>query len=224
MRKYPQSSLQLAASTMRRGMMPSNLRKGMCMRAVGVSAALAALMWLPLTVQAQWQDWSVGAYAGKYYDTEPAGFVQGRAGFIEQNLYALTASKTVWRSASLPLSLEIDGMVGVQSGVASLSEIAVAPALRWGGFPWNDTVRTSLSFAPLGISYTSSVSPLELGKDGKGSQTLNWLFLEVALSRPSDKSNEFFARLHHRCAVYDLLNNYGANGEDFFTLGFRRRF
>ena len=31
-------------------------------------------------------------------------------------------------------------------------------------------------------------------------------------------------RLHHRCAVYDLLNNYGANGEDFLSFGYRVRF
>lgn len=170
------------------------------------------------------QDWSLGVYAGQYYDTEPAGFLAGRAGFVDHHLYALTATKTVWRSASLPLSLELDGMLGVQSGVAHVSEVAVAPALRWSGFPWNGVVHTSVSFAPLGLSYTSVVSPLERGQGGKGSQTLNWLFLEVALSSPSNKANEFFARLHHRCAVYDLLNNYGANGEDFFTLGFRRRF
>ncbi len=28
-------------------------------------------------------------------------------------------------------------------------------------------------------------------------------------------------RLHHRCAIYDTLNNYGAHGEDFFAMGYR---
>jgi hypothetical protein len=181
---------------------------------------------LPLSVQSQSEpdDWSLGVYAGKYYDTEPAGFLGGRAGFLDQHLIALTASKTLWRSATVPLSLELDGMVGVQSGSASLGEIAVAPAARWSGFPWNDTVHTSVSFAPVGVSYTTSVGPFERGPGGQGSQVLNWLFLEVALSKPKDKSLELFARLHHRCNIYDLLNNYGANGEDFFTLGIRRRF
>jgi hypothetical protein len=31
-------------------------------------------------------------------------------------------------------------------------------------------------------------------------------------------------RLHHRCAVYDRINDYGANGEDYFSLGYRHRF
>lgn len=200
------------------------------MRSLIASRVLMACLVLPCAAQAKEQphsqgtDWSIGVYAGKYYDTEPAGFLSGRGNFLDHHLLALTASTTLWKSASLPLTLELDGMVGAQSGVATLGEIAVAPAVRWSGFPWNDVVHTSVSFAPLGISYTSSVSPLERGKAGKGSETLNWLFLEVAMSRPRDKSLEFFARLHHRCAVYDLLNNYGANGEDFFTLGVRRRF
>lgn len=189
-----------------------------------LATLLVSTLLLPFGGQAETRDWTAGAYVGKYYDTEPAGFVQGRAGFVDHHLFALTASKTVWRSATLPLSLEIDGMAGIQNGSASLGEIAIAPAVRWSGFPWNGTLHTSVSVAPLGLSYTTSVSPLETGTDGKGSRMLNWLFLEVALSRPADPSSEVFMRLHHRCAVYDLLNNYGANGEDFFALGFRRRF
>ncbi len=189
-------------------------------------AWLATAVTLTLTppVHASGADWSVGAYGGKYYDTEPAGFTQGKAHFLDQYLMAATASKTLWRSDTLPLSLELDGMLGYQNGIAPLWEIAVAPALRWHKFPWNDSLQTSLRLAPLGLSYTSRVSPLELGKDGQGSRVLNWLFIEAAFSHPEQKSTEFFMRLHHRCAVYDLLNNFGANGEDFFALGFRRRF
>jgi hypothetical protein len=197
-------------------------------RAFGFSGIPAALvitaLLLPFGAAADLSDWSLGAYAGKYHDTEPAGALTGRTHFQEQYLLAVTASKTVWRSASLPLSLEIDGMVGFQSGIASLSEVAIAPALRWSGFPWRDTLRTDIRLAPLGISYTSTVSPLEQGSDGKGARTLNWLFIEAAFSRPQQPADEFFVRLHHRCAVYDLINNYGANGEDFLALGFRRRF
>lgn len=48
--------------------------------------------------------------------------------------------------------------------------------------------------------------------------------IELAFSRPQDKSRVVFVRLYHRCAVYDLLNNYGANGEDFLSFGYRVRF
>ena len=188
------------------------------------SCLLAAALAFPVVALAEEGGWSIGAYAGKYYDTEPPRFLSGRANFLDHHLVALTVKKTVWRSASWPVSLEIDGMVGLQSGVASLGEVAVAPAVRWSGFPWNDTLHTSVSLAPLGLSYTTSVSPLELGQDGKGSRLLNWLFLEVAFSSPRQKSTELFMGLHHRCTVFGLLNNHGANGEDFFVVGLRREF
>ncbi len=185
---------------------------------------LFALLLLALQARAEESGWSFGVYGGKYYDSEPAGFTQGRANFLNQHLLALTASKTVWRSESLPMSVEIDGMLGQQFGLDSLTEIAIAPVLRWSSFPWNHVLQTDLRLAPLGLSYTSKVSSLELGTEGKGSRMLNLLLIELAFSRPQQRSDEWFVRLHHRCAVYDMLNNYGANGEDFLTFGYRRWF
>ena len=170
------------------------------------------------------REWSLGVYGGPYYDTMPAGFLVGDAHFKDQYLIALTSSKTLWRSPTLPLSLEIDGMVGLQFGQATVTEVAVAPVLRWSGFPWNHVLQTDLRLGPLGLSYTPYVSPLERGSDGRGSQFLNFLMIETAFSRPGDKQHEVFLRLHHRCTIYDLLNDYGANGEDFFGIGYRRYF
>ena len=48
--------------------------------------------------------------------------------------------------------------------------------------------------------------------------------IELAFALPEIKSKEVFVRLHHRCSLYDVLNNYGANGEDFLVLGYRRYF
>jgi hypothetical protein len=115
-------------------------------------------------------------------------------------------------------------MLGQQSCLANLQEVAVAPVLRWSSFPWNDTLQTDLRLGPLGVSYTTEVGPLERGSNGQGSRWLNFLMIEAAFSRPRVPSEEFFVRLHHRCAVYDLINNYGANGEDFLTFGYRHHF
>ena len=170
------------------------------------------------------RQWSLGVYGGPYYDTMPAGFLHGDANFKDQYLLALTASKTLWRSATLPLALEIDGMVVQQFGLAAVSEVAVAPVLRWSGFPWNHVLQTDLRLGPLGLSYTPYVSPLERDSAGRGSQFLNFLMIETAFSQPGNKHDEAFLRLHHRCTIYDLLNDYGANGEDFFGIGYRRYF
>jgi hypothetical protein len=169
-------------------------------------------------------DWSIGGYGGQYYDTEPAGFTQGKANYLNHYIVAVTGSKMLWRFESLPLSLEVDGMIGHQFGMATLEEIAVAPVLRWSGFPWNDYLQTDFRFGPLGVSYTTMVSPLERGTDENGSQILNFFMAELAFSLPRNKSNEVFMRLHHRCAIYDLINNFGANGEDFLAFGYRYRY
>ena len=189
-----------------------------------VAVCLCALLLLPMAARSEELDWSMGVYGGRYYDTEPAGFLQGHANYQDQYLLALTGSKTLWRSPNWPLALELDGMLGQQFGKASLQEVAVAPVLRWSGFPWNYYVQTSVRAGPLGLSYTSEVSPLERGTEGRGSQWLNFLMLELTLAPSRERSWEVFMRLHHRCALYDTINNYGANGEDFVALGYRRRF
>jgi hypothetical protein len=204
-------------------MRPLNVWYSFVLKPILCAGLFLALV-IPAQAGAKHEEWQLGAYIGKYYDSEPAGFTQGRANFLAQNLFALTAKKAVWRSSSLPLALEIDAMAGIQNGIASLGEVAVAPALRFSGFPWNNIVHSSISIAPLGLSYTTSISPLERGTDGNGSQWLNWLFIEAAFANPKKKSHEFFFRLHHRCTIYDLINNYGANGEDFFAMGLRKRF
>lgn len=185
---------------------------------------LAACLLLPLNASCEELDWSIGGYAGQYYDTEPAGIIKGKAGFLRQYIVALTASKTVWRAEKWPLALEIDGMIGHQFGEATLQEVAIAPVLRWSGFPWNASLPTSFRFGPLGYSYTSIVSPLERGPSGEGSRHLNFLLIELTFARPQWKEHEVFVRLHHRCTIEDLLNNYGANGEDFLAFGYRRFF
>lgn len=183
---------------------------------------LSVSLTLPGGVYCNELDWSVGGYGGQYYDTEPGAFANPKSNYLNQYLVAITASKSIWRADKLPLALEIDGMVGYQFGITSLYEIAVAPVLRWSSFPWNETLQTDFRFAPVGISYTPSISPLERGPDGKGSPTLNYIIAELGFSLPQNKSEMIFFRLHHRSAFNDALNDYGANGEDFFTIGYRQ--
>ena len=190
-----------------------------------IYAFIFVLLTIPASAFCAESDWSVGVYGGQYYDSEPAGLLTNEnATFLSQFLIAVTASRSLWRSEALPLSLEIDGMIGQQFGMATLSEIGIAPVLRWSSFPWREILQTDIRFGPLGVSYTTSISPLERGPDGRGSNTLNLLLIEFDFSLPREKSKEVFVRLHHRCSIYNLLNDYGANGEDFLALGYRRYF
>lgn len=195
-------------------------RKQQAWLALGLSAGLM----LPALAWCEERDWSIGVYGGQYYDSEPAGLTQGRANFLNQYIVALTASKTLWRAESWPLALEVDAMVSHQFGQATLQEFAIAPVLRWSGFPWNGVLPTSIRAGPLGYSYTTIISPLERSASGEGSRHLNFLMLELTFSRPQAREHEVFVRLHHRCTINDLLNNYGANGQDFLAIGYRRFF
>ena len=185
-------------------------------------ALLTGLLVMP--VCAKDGDWTMGVYAGQYHNQEPASFLAGRSEFKNHYILAVTASKRLWRAENWPLELELDAMLGQQWGQATLSEVAVAPVLRWSGLPGRDTLAVDVRAGPLGISYTNIISPLERGVNDQGSRTLNFLMLELTATAPKNPKSEWFARLHHRCTIYDLMNNYGANGEDFFALGWRRRF
>jgi len=205
------------------------MKKPLCSTARGVASLffVAAILAAPIKAIGQTigqTGWSLSVYGSQHYDTEPAGFIQGNANFQNQYVLALNMTKTVWRSQNWPMSIEVDGMLGQQFGQATLNEVAVAPVLRWSGFPWNHLLQTDLRVGPVGISYTTDVGPFERGTEGRGSRLLNFLLLELAFSRPQEKSREVFVRLHHRCTVYDLINTYGANGEDFLVLGYRKHF
>ena len=203
--------------------LPSGLlrRSGIYLQALVYLLLLAGLL-LPPSAGAAGREWSMGAYAGKYYDTEPAAFYQGATDYLNHYIVAVTASKTLWHAEEWPFAIELDGMLGYQFGLATLQEVAVAPVARWYGFPWNHYLQTDVRFGPVGVSYTSIVSPIERGPNGDGSHFLNFLLFELGFSLPEKKEHEVFLRLHHRCSGYDTLNNFGANGEDFFALGYRQ--
>lgn len=183
---------------------------------------LFILLLTPASAYCDEPHWSIGVYAGQYYDTEPAAFYRVKTDYLNHYIVAVTASKTLWRAESWPFAIELDGMLGHQFGLATLQEVAVAPVARWYGFPWNHYVQTDVRFGPVGISYTSIVSPIERGPSGDGSHFLNFLLFELGFSLPEKKEHEVFFRLHHRCSGYDTINNFGANGEDFLALGYRQ--
>jgi len=100
-------------------------------------ALCAGLLALP--AWASDSGWSMGLYAGKYHNQEPASFLVGRSEFKDHYLLAVTASKRLWRAQNWPLELELDAMLGQQWGQATLSEVAVAPVLhtRASSAPWS---------------------------------------------------------------------------------------
>lgn len=89
---------------------------------------LFASLILPNQAYSSAADWRIGGYGGRHYDTEPAGILEGNARFKNQSMLALTVSKSIWQAENIGLSLEIDGMLGHQFGIATLQEIGLAPS------------------------------------------------------------------------------------------------
>ena len=56
--------------------------------------ALSAALLLPGLAWSEDKDWSLGFYGGQYYDSEPAGFAQGRANYLHQ--YIVIAQLWLW--------------------------------------------------------------------------------------------------------------------------------
>ncbi len=168
--------------------------------------------------------WSLGVYGGRFYDSSPNFLLTLReTNFESHHLVAANGTRVLWQAGRWPLFLVLDLVVGRQFGQADLTELATAPILYWGGFPWNDHLRTRVGFGPVGVSWLSGVSPLEKTAKG-GSPWLNFLVLEVAVALARWPAHEVFIRLHHRCDVLGLLNDHGMNGGDFLVVGYRWRF
>ena len=109
-------------------------------------ALMTGLLVMP--VCAKDGDWTMGVYAGQYHNQEPASFLAGRSEFKNHYILAVTASKRLWRAENWPLELELDAMLGQQWGQATLSEVAVAPVLRWSGLPGRDKLAVDVRAGP----------------------------------------------------------------------------
>ena len=169
-------------------------------------------------------EYSVGGYIGQFYDSNPIKFLGGLGTTFENHyIGALTISKTLWQSETYPLAVEIEGDAAYQFGEFELGEFGIVPVIRWRGFPWNHYLPTTFRFGPIGLSWTTSVSPFEKTNKG-GSQWLNFLIVDVGVSLLGHENNEVFLRLHHRCSMFESMNDYDTNGEDFLAIGFRHYF
>jgi hypothetical protein len=75
-------------------------------------------------------DWGVGVFGGKFYDSALDKFLTFKdSKFLDQYMVGVTVDRTIWHADSIPLSLQIEGMTGVQFGKDSLGEVGVAPRL-----------------------------------------------------------------------------------------------
>ncbi len=121
------------------------------------------------------------------------------------------------------LDIEVEGGLGRRFGENNSAEAYAALGLRWRQFPWNDFLTTSFAVYPIGPSYVAKLAPVEVSKDGRSANWLNYFSVELTFAAPSMPELEVLFRLHHRSGVFGLING-STNGADFLSVGARYRF
>jgi hypothetical protein len=171
-------------------------------------------------------DWGLGGYVGIFSASSPIELVTdpGHPGIESNYIAAATATATLLHFESVPLTVEFEAVIAKRFGDDTFFEFGALPILRWRYFPWNDTVYTTLRFGPVGASYTTGISQWEKGDTNSGEHLLNFLVFEITAADPDDKSIEGFARLHHRSDAFGLVGDFEGSGDDFLSLGLRKRF
>ncbi|PID49890.1 MAG: hypothetical protein CR991_04390 [Proteobacteria bacterium] len=181
-----------------------------------------------LPVWAGGGSFGLAIYAGQFYDSTPIKALTGfrDSQFEDHYMFGLAVNREIWASANWPVSVELEGVMAQQFGKADLTELAVAPVLKWQPFASSSLLSgVQVRFAPVGVSWLSKPSPME-PQDKQNGRFLNYLVAELAVSTANKQlsESEIFVRLHHRCTVFELWGDNVKNGEDFLAVGYRHYF
>jgi hypothetical protein len=121
-------------------------------------------------------------------------------------------------------SIDLETGAAYRFGDEDMGEVWGAVYLRFDGFPWNDTIYTTIA-ANTGLSYITRTSEFERSRDKEGqtSQLLHYLGPEVTFADPDNKNLELVLRYHHRSGIFRLIDDVAA-GSTFISAGIRVRF
>lgn len=143
--------------------------------------------------------------------------------FVDSKLIALAYSRRV-KSWGKHLHLELEANVSYRYGEDNLWEFAGAAMLRYDGFPWNDTIYTTIGYAPFGPSWVTDIPRQEDRPMGRAtSKFLNFMVPEITLAPPGNSNLEFLLRIHHRSGFFGLFR--GVTGaSNIVSVGLRYRY
>ena len=129
-------------------------------------------------------------------------------------------TRTVNRFGEGALSLEVEGQVAGYFGDQTNLEFNLPVAVRWGRFPWDRFVDTSLA-AGLGPSWATEDPAVEKRGSRTTRQFLVYWFIEASAGPPGANWSGVF-RLHHRSTGFGLLAEDG--GSNTLAAGLKIRF
>jgi hypothetical protein len=183
--------------------------------------AVCSAMAMAGAAHASTKDYAVTVYAGKMTDNDWLhAIIPINVDFVDSYLLTGAVSRTLHRSATLPLSYEVEGQVVKHSGEQDNWEYNLLAAARWHRFPWNDRLRTTAAFG-VGPSYASSLPNFEVISNGGTERWLAYWYMELTLG-PPDEDWSMSLRLHHRSTAFGLFGRHG--GYDALAIGVRYPF
>lgn len=214
------------------------------MKAARTLVAIAAFLFSGLAVSAeeqqpwlQFDSWEgpcdgqcgIAVYAGRFVE-DGMGDVLINAPKLPQDwdydddyLIAIALSRKI---GSLWGRIDLEPEVGIAQrfDVQHETEIWGAVYFRYGDFPWNDRVKTTMGVS-VGLNYASDVSPQEdeRSKTGEGYRLQHFFSPEITFALPDNDKDELLIRFHHRSGVFGLMND-GGGASQYLTIGVRHRF
>lgn len=194
-------------------------------------AADAAGAWQPGDLFAPCDgDCGVAVYAGRYVEDSlgddiilspslPSSWQYGP----DDHLIATSVSRQVahfWRH----WTLEPEVGIGQRFGRQSATEVWGAFFFRYGGFPWDRYVVTTMALST-GLNWASTVTDVEQerARDGEGDQLMHFFSPEITFAAPSRPDLELVFRFHHRSGVFGLVSD-AWGGAQYASVGVRVRF
>jgi hypothetical protein len=143
--------------------------------------------------------------------------------FVDLTMLGLTASH---RLGALGEDISVEAEAGGAYRFGddeNLGEFWGALYFRYDGFPWNDTLYTTVAINT-GLSLLTETSEFERSRSNDGtSQVLHYFSPEITFADPDNKNVELVLRLQHRSGIFGLIDGV-SSGSTFVTTGLRFRF
>jgi hypothetical protein len=173
---------------------------------------------------------AVAAYLGTYVENSMADvlFFSPETPFTwdyatDDHFLGLTLSRY---AATVLGRVDVEPEVGLgrRFGRQSVTEGWLAVFFRYRGFPWDETLLTSVAVST-GLNIASRYSSVEIERTGEtsGYRVMHYFSPEITLALPSRPDTELMFRFHHRSGAYGLFNDVGG-GAHYGSVGIRLRF
>jgi len=165
--------------------------------------------------------WFAGLYGGQGTDGSEKEVFIFKADYMDSYIAAVILGKELltWNNY---LRFEVEGQVVRHFGTQDHFEFNALFVARWLPFPWDSSLDTSFAIGD-GLSYATRDSEIEVLEHEGTSKILNYLMFERALSVPRYPDWSTFARFHHRCGIFGLINRM-FGGSNFIGGGVKYTF